>query len=97
MAKKDMKTYTLEEINALKECGDFVPTPGDAPEYEIDEAFWNSVRVVMPGTGKTHTGLRIDTDVLEWFRAAGKGYQSRMNAILRSYHEAHKNDPSRQP
>jgi uncharacterized protein (DUF4415 family) len=34
--------------------------------------------------------FRIDADVLEWFRAQGPGYQSRMNALLRAYMEAHK-------
>ena len=97
MAKNDTKTYSLDKINAMKDRGNFVPTPDDAPEREIDEAFWKNARVVMPGQGKTHTGLRIDTDVLEWFKTSGKGYQTRINAILRSYYEAHKNDPSRHP
>lgn len=34
--------------------------------------------------------LRIDADVIEWFRSQGAGYQSRMNALLRAYMEAHK-------
>ena len=29
--------------------------------------------------------MRIDGDVLDWFRSAGKGYQTRINAVLRSY------------
>ncbi|MGH8585827.1 MAG: BrnA antitoxin family protein [Gammaproteobacteria bacterium] len=39
---------------------------------------------------KSLLSLRIDSDVLEWFRAKGRGYQSRMNALLRAYMEAHK-------
>ena len=39
---------------------------------------------------KTLLSLRIDADVIEWFRAQGKGYQSRMNALLRAYMEAHR-------
>jgi uncharacterized protein (DUF4415 family) len=39
---------------------------------------------------KTLLSFRIDPDVLEWFRAQGPGYQSRMNALLRAYMEAHK-------
>ena len=34
--------------------------------------------------------MRVDHDVLEWFRSTGKGYQSLMNAVLRSYVEAKK-------
>ena len=82
MAKKDTKTYSLDEINTMKDRGDFVPTPDDAPEREIDEEFWKNARVVIPVQGKTHTGLRIDTDILEWFKSSGKGYQTRINAIL---------------
>ncbi len=33
--------------------------------------------------------LRIDSDVPDWFRAQGKGYQPRINAILRRYYEQH--------
>lgn len=39
---------------------------------------------------KTLLSLRVDSDVLEWFRAQGVGYQSRMNALLRAYMEAHR-------
>jgi uncharacterized protein (DUF4415 family) len=38
---------------------------------------------------KALLSLRIDADVIEWFRAQGPGYQSRMNALLRAYMEAH--------
>jgi uncharacterized protein (DUF4415 family) len=39
---------------------------------------------------KRHTGLRIDEDVLAWFRAHGPGYQTSMNAVLRAYVETQK-------
>jgi uncharacterized protein (DUF4415 family) len=39
---------------------------------------------------KVLLSLRIDSDVIEWFRKQGAGYQSRMNALLRAYMEAHK-------
>jgi uncharacterized protein (DUF4415 family) len=38
---------------------------------------------------KALLSLRIDSDVIEWFRKQGPGYQSRMNALLRAYMEAH--------
>jgi uncharacterized protein (DUF4415 family) len=38
--------------------------------------------------GKVHTGLRIDADVLDWFKAQGRGFQTHMNAVLRAYVEA---------
>ena len=44
---------------------------------------------LKPVGRKSQITLRIDSDVLEWFRAKGTGYQSQMNAILRAYKEAH--------
>jgi uncharacterized protein (DUF4415 family) len=65
-------------------------TGADAPEAEsLGAEFWRSARVVMPH-GKTSVHLRLDSDVVEWFRARGKGHLTRMNAVLRAYVEAQK-------
>ncbi len=45
------------------------------------------LKVAQP---KSLLSLRIDADVIEWFKAQGPGYQSRMNALLRAYMEAHR-------
>ncbi|MHC1729941.1 MAG: BrnA antitoxin family protein [Syntrophobacteraceae bacterium] len=37
---------------------------------------------------KSSITLRVDKEVLEWFRSQGKGYQSRMNAVLKAYMKA---------
>ena len=60
----------------------------DIPEF--DEEFLNSVEMKV-SPGKKQIALRLDTDVLDWMKAQGKGYQSRINAILRAYYEAHRN------
>lgn len=39
---------------------------------------------------KTQIALRVDDDVLAWFKAQGAGYQTRMNAVLRAFRDAHK-------
>jgi uncharacterized protein (DUF4415 family) len=39
---------------------------------------------------KKQIALRIDEDVLEWFKAQGPGYQTRMNAVLREFRNAHR-------
>ena len=49
-----------------------------------DETFWQNASVVMP-EGKEKVTIRLDKEVLRWFKAQGKGYQSRINAVLRSY------------
>ena len=38
---------------------------------------------------KQQIALRVDVDVLEWFKAQGDGYQTRMNAVLREFRDAH--------
>ena len=43
------------------------------------------LKVVLP---KASVSLRIDADVLEWFKSTGAGYQTRMNAVLRAFKEA---------
>jgi uncharacterized protein (DUF4415 family) len=47
------------------------------------EFFKNAVRGQFYKPTKTSTTVRIDSDVLAWLRAQGRGYQSRINAILR--------------
>jgi uncharacterized protein (DUF4415 family) len=39
---------------------------------------------------KKQIALRVDEDVLEWFKAQGPGYQTRMNAVLREFRNAHR-------
>lgn len=60
----------------------------------LDDSFFKNAKVVMPSE-KTHLSLRLDADVIAWLKSQGKGYQSRINAILRSYYEAHKEDTSK--
>jgi uncharacterized protein (DUF4415 family) len=51
---------------------------------DLPEDFWESATVVTP-TAKRPISLRVDADVLKWFKAQGPRYQSRINAVLRSY------------
>lgn len=62
----------------------------DLPEIS-PEMFARAIirKGLKPATRKSQITLRIDSDVLEWFRARGSGYQSQMNAILRAYKDAH--------
>ena len=64
---------------------------GDAPEW-TPEMFASAVarEGLKPVAKKALLSLRIDSDVIAWFKAQGAGYQSRMNALLRAYMEAHK-------
>ena len=94
MAKKGTSKYSRGEIRKMARRGDYEPTPADAPEIEIDEDFWRKARVVMPGERpKTSITIRLDADVLDWFKAQGRGYQTRINAVLRTFVEAHRPPP----
>jgi uncharacterized protein (DUF4415 family) len=53
---------------------------------ELDEEFWKHAKLVVP---KQQVTLRLDRDVLAWFRKQGKGYQTRMNQALRAFVAEH--------
>ena len=55
------------------------------PKHVVRVIVRNGLKPVLP---KTTISLRVDADVLEWFKAAGPGYQTRMNAVLRAFKEA---------
>jgi uncharacterized protein (DUF4415 family) len=58
------------------------------PDWKAIPRDWHKDAVpVMPG-GKRLVSLRIDPDVLDFFRGQGRGYQTRMNAVLRAYMRA---------
>ena len=67
------------------------------PDFEIDTsdipplypAFFKSAELRMPAK-KSSIAVHLDSDVLEWLRKQGKGYQTLINAVLRTYMEAHK-------
>ena len=44
---------------------------------------------LKPVSHKSQITLRLDTEVLEWFKTQGRRYQTRINAILKAYKEAH--------
>jgi uncharacterized protein (DUF4415 family) len=89
MGKRDIKRYTLAQLKArLARRGGVLRTRPDAPAYELDDTFWREAVVRLPPPGKTSIHLRLDRDVLAWFKGQGDGHLSRMNAVLRSYMEA---------
>ncbi len=84
MSKKSTIKSNLKRIDALRdEDIDYSDIPA------LDEGFFEKARMVVP-PGKKQLTIRLDADVLAWLKAQGKGYQSRINAILRMYYEAHR-------
>lgn len=70
-----------------KEIEDAVRTDPDAAPL-LDEEWFKTATLVMPER-KVPVSLRVDREVLEWFKAQGPRYQSRMNAVLKAYVGAH--------
>ncbi len=88
MNKKSIKS-DLKRLDAMSDKDiDY----SDIPEF--DETFLRSVEMKITPE-KNPISLRVDADVLDWMKSQGKGYQSRINAILRSYYEAHKNEQAK--
>ena len=71
-----------EEIAALAAKPDSEIDFSDIPPL-TEEFFQNAVRGRFYRPVKTSTTVRVDADVLHWLRSKGKGYQTRLNAILR--------------
>ncbi|MBT7485258.1 MAG: BrnA antitoxin family protein [Rhodospirillales bacterium] len=91
MAKENTKRYSLAELKTLNAEKKYTPTRSDAPAYELDAEFWDNAHVVFPAVeGKEPVKIRIDREILSFFKSQGKGYQTRMNAVLRAYVEAQK-------
>lgn len=70
------------EVKALKARPDSEIDYSEIPPLQED--FWmKAIQNPFYRPTKTSTTVRIDSDVLHWLRSHGKGYQSRINSILR--------------
>ncbi len=79
----------VKRLKSLKDAA--IVIDNDAPAWTPEQFARAIVRkglVTVPN--KSLVSLRIDADVLAWFRARGRGYQSQMNALLRAYMKAHR-------
>ncbi|WP_421398312.1 BrnA antitoxin family protein [Agrobacterium fabrum] len=79
MTKKYEKELSLEELAALPdEKIDYSDIP------ELDENFWANAKLLEP-EGTQQITLRVKKSVIDAYKSTGKGYQTRMNAVLESY------------
>ncbi len=102
-SKERITRVTLEEAKRMKGETDYarldamtdediaraVAEDPDAVPLDVD---WSQASLVVPPE-KQDAILWVDDDVLSWFRATGKGFHTRMNAVLRAYIDAHKQQP----
>ena len=83
----DIKTASLDEIKAMIARVEVLPPRADAPEYDLPDGFWDNA-VLQPPLVKSTISMRVDPDILEFFKSQGAGHLTRMHAVLRAYVDA---------
>jgi uncharacterized protein (DUF4415 family) len=85
MKKKNTGRKSLTDFSKLDKMKDSEIDYSDIPD--LGEKFWKNAILRMPKNKKS-VSIRIDEDVLAWFKRQGKGYQTRINEILKTYMRA---------
>jgi uncharacterized protein (DUF4415 family) len=94
---ENIVSFTADEIEARRKRGesrtDWSMSQEEAmrrrradPEAPLPYEGWQQTITVELPEPKEQVTLRLDRDLLRWFRAQGRGYQTRINAVLRSYY-----------
>ena len=82
-----------ERVDKLRDMDlDFSDSPEVTPEMFAKAVLRKGLKPVVR---KTQVTLRIDSDVLTWFKKQGRGYQTRINSLLKAYKDAHQNESGR--
>lgn len=105
MSKENIKRYTASELRELTQRGESrtdiarIKAMSDQdveraivndPDWEdFPDNWYEQAEAVMPRP-KVPVSIRLDADLIEHFRSTGRGWQTRINAILRAYAEAKK-------
>lgn len=87
MNEKPIKNASLEELRKMKDDGKLLVAKKATSPEDLPDGFWDDAEIVDQKT-KVAVSLRIDQDILAFFKDQGKGHLTRMNAVLRSYVEA---------
>jgi uncharacterized protein (DUF4415 family) len=90
MAQRESRT-DMARLRQMTEAELEASIASDADWKDVPKDWHLKAQAAMP-VPKRLLSLRLDADVIEWFRQQGTGYQTRMNAVLRSFmeHEAGK-------
>lgn len=98
--EEDIRRYTIEEIRAMRARGEsrtdmarvLAKTEQDLARDTASDPAWDGIpedwylnAVPVYPEPKKLLSLRLDSDIIAWFRQQGPGYQTRMNAVLRAY------------
>ena len=84
-AERDAELRKNIDFSDIPEIKDFSDCPKQTKEELAQFQPWYEVHQDWYKPTKTEIHIRIDTDVLEWYKSQGKGYQTKMNAVLRAH------------
>ncbi len=85
---RNLKSQTNQELIDRLTDEDIEQSIANDPDWQgFEDIDWSKAEWVLPET-KAAISIRLDADVLAFFKADGAGYQSRINAVLRSYMKA---------
>ena len=74
-----------KRINEIKKIKESKINYDDIPELEA--SFFKKATIKLPEPKKT-ISIRVDSDILDWFKSSGPGYQTKINAVLKVYVES---------
>jgi uncharacterized protein (DUF4415 family) len=73
----------------LQDAKNVAAPSAEHPEADVKHIVRGIVRRgLQPAPSKSLVSLRVDQDVLQWFKSQGSGYQTRINAVLRAFRDA---------
>ena len=109
MSKENIVSYTIKEIQEMIARGesqtdwarvdamtdeDIERAMRDDPDWkDFMDIDWSKARMVIPDKKKA-ISIRLDPDIIDFFQATGKGYQTRINAVLRHFVDEQKRSKS---
>jgi len=101
MSEEDIRTFSADEVTEMIARGesktdwarvramtdeDIMAAIRDDPDWaEFMDVDWSKATIVYPTANKKALSIRLDQDIIDFFKKSGKGYQTRMNAVLRHF------------
>ncbi len=82
---KPSKGTDWDRLRTMSDAQVHEAVPSDPDVHPTDEDFWKDAKAIFPRRKEVVT-MRLDADLLEWFRKQ-RSYQTRINAILHTYHK----------
>src|SRR5690606_17668 len=89
MTDENIKRYTLDELQEMRNRGDFFYDPNAPEGPELGDEFWENAVLFDPDQ-KTSVHLKLDREVFFYFKQQGKGHITRMQEVLKAYVKAQK-------